>query len=80
MYIYEGHMGSLYTSYDVLEYEDLYCETCGDCDWLIGYADTKEKAWTLLKDYTDIDGSGGWSYDYVQKFINSNWEEQDEED
>ena len=75
MYIYEGHMGSLYTSDNVLDYEDTYCEECGDSDWLIGYADTKEEAWDLLKDITDIDGSGGWDYDYVQEFINSNWDE-----
>lgn len=100
MYIYEGHMGSLYTSYDALDYEDLYCEQCGDSDWLIGYADTREEAWDLLKDITntfdesvcencpykeDYDycndeceyyqGSGGWDYDYVQEFINSNWDE-----
>jgi hypothetical protein len=52
MYIYEGHMGSLYTSYEPLDYEDLYCEQCGDCDWLIGYAANREEAWNLLKDET----------------------------
>lgn len=72
MYIYEGHMGGLYTS--DWELEDTYCEVCGDSDWLIGYADTKEEAWDLLKDITNIDGSGGWDYDYVQEFINSNWD------
>lgn len=44
MYIYQGHMGSLYTSYYELDYDDLYCEQCGDSDWLIGYAETKEEA------------------------------------
>ena len=29
MYIYEGHLGGLYTSDDVLDYEDLYCEEIG---------------------------------------------------
>lgn len=75
MYIYEGHLGSLYTSDDSLDYEDLYCEECGDSDWLIGYAETREEAWNLLKSDTDIDGSGGLDYDYVQKFINENWDE-----
>ena len=75
MYIYEGHMGGLYTSDEPLDYEDLYCEECGDSDWLIRYAETKEEAWNLLlKDDTDIDGSGGWDYDYVQAFINGNWD------
>ena len=69
MYIYEGHLGSLYaTDYD-LDYDDLYCEECGDSDWLIGEADTKESAWVLLKDKTDIDGCGGWDYKYVQDFL-----------
>lgn len=76
MYIYEGHMGGLYTSDEPLDYEDLYCEQCGDSDWLVGYADTREEAWNLLKDDTDtdIDGSGGWDYEYVQAFIDGNWD------
>ena len=75
MYIYESHMGGLYTSDKSLDYEDLYCEECGDSDWLIGYAETREEAWNLFKDETDIDGYGGWNYKYVQKFINENWDE-----
>ena len=75
MYIYESHMGGLYTSEEPLDYEDLYCEECGDSDQLIGYAETKEDAWNLFKDDTHIDGSGGWDYDYIQEFINENWDE-----
>ena len=75
MYIYESHMGGLYTSDEPLDYEDLYCEECGDSDWLIGYAETKEEAWNLFTDETDIDGSGGWDYGYIQEFINGNWNE-----
>ena len=75
MYIYESHLyGNIYTSYDYLDYDDLYCEVCGDSDWLVGKADTRAEAWELLKDKTDINGSGGWDYDYVQKFIKSNWD------
>lgn len=73
MYIYEGHMGDLYVTDEALDDEDLYCEVCGDSDWLIGYAETREEAWGLLKDITDINGSGGWDYDYVQEFL-KNWE------
>ena len=75
MYIYEHHMGGLYTTIEVQDYEETYCDQCGDSDWLIGYATTKEEAWNLLKDDTDIDGSGGWDYEYVQEFINTNWNE-----
>lgn len=73
MYIYQSHMGGLYTSDDELDYEQTYCEICRDSDWLIGYAETREEAWELLKDDTNIDGSGGWDYDYVQDFLR-NWE------
>ena len=73
MYIYQSHMGGLYTSDDELDYEYTYCETCGDSDWLIGYAETREEAWDLLKDDTNIDGSGGWDYEYIQDFL-KNWE------
>lgn len=73
MYIYESHMGGLFVSDDILDYEHTYCETCGDQDYLIGYAENREEAWNLLKDDTDIDGSGGWNYDYVQAFL-KNWE------
>lgn len=74
MYIYEGHMGNLFTSDYELSYEERHCEQCGDSDWLIGNATTRAEAWDLLKDDTDIDGSGGWDYDYVQEFIKENWE------
>ena len=75
MYIYEGHLGGLYTSEEPLEYEDLYCEECGDSDTLIGYAETKEEAWNVLKEDTAINGSGGWNYNYVKDFISRNWNE-----
>ena len=74
MYIYEGHLGSLYTSDNVLDYEYLHCEQCGDSDWLVGYARTKTEAWELLKDATDINGSGGWGYEYVMEFLSENWD------
>lgn len=74
MYIYESHMGSLFVSDDILDYEQTYCETCGDSDFLLGYAETKGETWNLLKDDTNINGSGGWNYDYVQEFL-KNWED-----
>lgn len=54
MYIYESHMGSFYTSKELLDSDVTYCETCGDSDYLIGEAETIEDAWKLLKDKTDI--------------------------
>lgn len=74
MYIYQSHMGGLFVSDDILDYEQTYCEECGDSDFLLGYAETRGEAWNLLKDDTDINGSGGWNYEYVQEFL-KNWEE-----
>lgn len=73
MYIYQSHMGGLFVSDEILDYEQTYCEECGDSDFLLGYAETREEAWNLLKDDTNIDGFGGWDYDYVQEFL-GNWE------
>ena len=66
-------MGGLFASDRELSYEEFYCEICGDSDWLIGEADTREEAWELLKRDTNINGSGGWDYDYVQEFLNENF-------
>lgn len=51
-YIYEGHMGGLYCTDESQDYDDLYCEQCGDSDWELGYAETLEDAWNLLKNET----------------------------
>ena len=75
MYIYESHMGYLYVDDDILDYDERYCEQCGDSDWFIGRANTREEAWNLLKDDTNTDGfSGGWDYEYIQDFILKNWD------
>lgn len=52
-YIYEGHMGNFFTTSKEIDYEDLYCESCGDCDTYIGYAENAEEAWELLKNRTN---------------------------
>lgn len=63
MYIYEGHMGSLYTSDYPLEYEDLYCEQCGDSDWLVGFAITSMYE-HLLMEIGMSKGNIKWDYYY----------------
>jgi len=37
MYYYESHLGGIYTAEEALDYEDLYCEECGDSDTVLGY-------------------------------------------
>ena len=49
-YYYENHLGGgYYSSEEELDYEDLYCETCGDSDWPLGYYETEEE---FLKEYS----------------------------
>ena len=61
MYLYESHMGGLYSTQEEQEFEDLYCEQCGDSDWFIGEHETLEEYWNLIKEDCSINGSGGWS-------------------
>lgn len=64
-YLYNGHLGNLYTDDENLDRESLYCEQCGDSDWLIGTFETIADFWNLIKDECDIDGSGGWALQYI---------------
>ena len=54
MYIYQSHMGGLFVTDEELDFDQTYCEICGDFDFLIGYAETREEAWELLKYDTNI--------------------------
>jgi len=71
MFIYENHMGGLFTSDEYLE--DTYCETCGDSDSLIGEVNSKEDFLEMWKGYYFADC---YSPDYVEEFIQENWGEE----
>lgn len=62
MHIYESCTGQIYVTEEEKDFDDLYCETCGDCDMYIGYADTKEEAIKLLKEESYND-------EFIQEFI-----------
>lgn len=68
-YLYESHLGGLYISDIQLDRNALYCEQCGDYDWLIGQFETIKDFWSLIKDDCDINGSGGWSLQYLYPMI-----------
>ena len=65
MYLYESHMGGLYSTQEEQEFEDLYCEQCGDSDDFKGKYETLEEYWNLIKENCSINGSGGWSLQYI---------------
>lgn len=56
MEVYESHMGGIYFDNEVLDYDDLYCEQCGDSDTHLGHVDTWEELETMLVwEYEDED-------------------------
>ena len=66
VYVYESHLGGLYTSDDYIPFDELYCEQCGDIDYEIGSFDTFEEflryyAYNIYVDTLD----GGYSLDLV---------------
>ena len=78
MYIYSSHLGGLYTSINKQDFDHLYCETCGDVDWLVGYATNRKEAWELLKEDTatfDPSVCNGCQYDGDSDYCNEYCEE-----
>lgn len=54
MYLYENHLGGLYTSDELLDEESLYCETCGDSDMYIGRVKEEDSIADVYKLIYDI--------------------------
>ena len=70
-YIYESHMGGLYTSEYLLPWDYLYCETCGDSDLEMGLATNREEAKRI------IEGSGMYSDEYIKQFLGNEFPEEE---
>lgn len=66
MYYYESHMGGIYTSVEYYDFDDLYCEECGDSDTFLGDYETFKEFAIANLDMFDYKGSGG--YDIKQIF------------
>lgn len=61
-YLYEGHMGCYYWTLEEQEYEDLYCETCGDCDFFLGTFETEAELKELIM-------GGHFAEEYCEKIL-----------
>lgn len=64
-YLYDSHLGGIFFSDTELTFEECYCEQCGDSDYLIGTFETLKDLWSLIKDECSINGSGGYSLQYI---------------
>ena len=75
VYVYESHLGGgFYTSSEPLDYDELYCDSCGDSDTYCGYYKEREELKEMLYD---------WNYcnykydDEVSKYMTKEEYEQD---
>ena len=51
-FLMESHLGGHY-DVDDYEWDDTYCETCGDSDWPVGWYDTDEERQALIDNLYD---------------------------
>mgnify|MGYP007025966197 CR=1 FL=1 len=66
VWVYESHLGGLYTYDNPLPVEDLYCEECGDSDWDLGEFETLRDFLRYYADNICVDEcEGGYPLDVV---------------
>ena len=64
-YLYDDHLGGIFVSDKKLTIQECYCATCHDYDTLIGEFETLSDFWNLIKNDCSINGSGGYSLQYI---------------
>lgn len=67
VWVYESHLGGLYTEDHPVPVEDLYCEECGDSDWNLGEFETLRDFLRYYANniYVDDECDGGYSLEGV---------------
>lgn len=65
MFLYESHLGGIYAKDYEQDFEELYCEQCGDCDWEIGEFNSAIKVLEYMADDISVNGSGGYDLNHV---------------
>lgn len=68
MYVYESHLGGIYTSEFLYEDDDLYCDQCGDWDWYVGEANSREEFIELFAPF-DEDGYGEGMFQHEKESL-----------
>lgn len=66
VYIYSNHLGGLYVSDEDFDCDELFCETCGDCDILELASDNEWEIRRFLRDQLDFLGLGGYDAGYLE--------------
>lgn len=70
-YVYESHLGGIYILDEELDYEELYCEECGDYDYELGFYEDNDlqTLWDIVKNETNIFGTGGYNLAHIATFF-----------
>ena len=70
VYIYSNHLtGDLYVVNFELEEDYLYCEQCGDSDYLELHTDSIWEVKEWLRSQLDVFGLGGYSKEYLNEVL-----------
>ena len=70
VYIYSNHLfGFLYVLDSPQDDNDLYCDECGDSDWLELHTDSIWEVREWLRSQLDVFGLGGYSEDYLKEIL-----------
>lgn len=68
VYIYSNHLsGDLFVSEDYIDDEELYCDQCGDSDWLEFSSDDVYEIGAYLRTQLNVFNCGGFSMEYLEK-------------
>lgn len=75
MYLYLGHLDGLYCSDYEYDWEDLYCEECGDSDTYLGEVESAKEAPEFLADEIGVFGRGRLSLGHVLERLSFKFED-----
>lgn len=68
-YLYRSHMGGFYITDELQNGDDLWCDACGDWDYLVGEAADASELWALMMPELSIFGSGGVSLRHAYEML-----------
>lgn len=51
IYLYKNHLGGFYAKPYLLSWQECHCTECGENDYLLGTAETKEEARKVLEEF-----------------------------
>ena len=69
IFLYESHLGGLYIEDHALDFDELYCETCGDSDQLAVSTDDIDDVEAYLRERVSLFGSGGLDQAYCEQIL-----------